>query len=380
MRWIVVGAGSAGCVVAGRLAEAGHTVTVVEAGPAAPPVRASFLDTLAAPGAVFPGGYLRGRGIGGSGAVHGMVATAGDLAQYESWGWSDAGAALARVLARMPTEPAAVLGPVDDALLAAAPDATVATLTTRGGRRVTSGDVYLSTAVTVQAGAAAERIERVGGRASGVRLADGTVLAADAVAVAAGVVGTPLLLRASGVAHHPEVGRGLRNHPGLPVTLRLRRPVDTHAPVIGALVRRGDLQVTAMNHLGPAAPGHAMLLVTVLATASRGSVGPDGEVHHELDGGDRAGLAAGRALVEELLAEAPFRELVDGYTIDPPGGVHHATSTCPMGVVVDDDGLVDGLANVHVVDAAAFPDIPRANTYIPTLMLAERLAARLVHR
>jgi choline dehydrogenase-like flavoprotein len=49
-----------------------------------------------------------------------------------------------------------------------------------------------------------------------------------------------------------------------------------------------------------------------------------------------------------------------------------------MGVVVDDDGRVDGLANVHVVDASAFPDVPRANTYLPTLLLAERLAARLV--
>ena len=51
-----------------------------------------------------------------------------------------------------------------------------------------------------------------------------------------------------------------------------------------------------------------------------------------------------------------------------------------MGDVVDDDGLVDGFANVHAVDASVFPDVPRANTYVPTLMLAERLAARLVGR
>ena len=51
-----------------------------------------------------------------------------------------------------------------------------------------------------------------------------------------------------------------------------------------------------------------------------------------------------------------------------------------MGVVVDDDGLVVGRENVHVVDASVFPDIPTTNTYLPTLMLAERLAARLVRQ
>ena len=45
-----------------------------------------------------------------------------------------------------------------------------------------------------------------------------------------------------------------------------------------------------------------------------------------------------------------------------------------------DDGLVDGFANVHAVDASVFPDLPRANTYVPTLLLAERLAARLIGR
>jgi choline dehydrogenase len=381
-RWVVVGGGSAGCVVAGRLAEAGHEVTVVEAGASAPPVRASFLDTLAAPGAVFPGPVLRGRGLGGSGAVNGMVATAGDVGQYEVWGWADAAAALERV--RVPLEPAAPLGAVDEALLAAAPDATVARLTARAGRRVTAADAYLDgvtgvTGVTVAAGVPAARLELAGGRATGVRLADGTVVDADAVAVAAGAIGTPSLLRASG-STHPEIGAGLRNHPGLPVTLHVRAGVDLHGPVTGAILVRGDGQVTSMNHLGPTRPGEAMLLALALETSSVGSVGPGPVVRHELDDGDRQRLDALRLVVEELLATPPFADLVAGHTVDPPGGVHHWTSSCRIGVVVDDDGLVDGLANVHVVDASAFPDIPRANPYLPTLMLAERLAARLVGR
>ena len=135
--------------------------------------------------------------------------------------------------------------------------------------------------------------------------------------------------------------------------------MDVHGAVTGAILRRGDVQVTAMNHLGPTVPGHAMLLAIALA-------------------GD--GLDAARTVIEQLLTAAPFADVVDGYQLDPPGGVHHATSTCRMGDVVDDDGLVDGFANVHAVDASVFPDLPRANTYVPTLMLAERLAARLIGR
>jgi choline dehydrogenase len=376
VRWVVVGGGSAGCVVAGRLADAGHEVTVAEAGAVPPPRRVSFLDTLAAPGAVFSGPVLRGRGLGGSGAVNGMVATTGDVRQYEAWGWADAPAALARV--RVPIEPAAPLGPVDEALLAAAPDATVARLTARDGRRVTSADVYLD-GVTVAAGVPAVCLELAGQRATGVRLADGRVVAADAVAVAAGVVGTPTLLRASGLTH-PEIGAGLRNHPGLPVTLHLRVDVDPHGLVTGAILVRDDIQVTSMNHVGPDLPGRAMLLALALETSSVGSIGPGPVAHHELYDDDRERLVALRRVVEELVATPPFTDLVAGHTMDPPGGVHHWTSTCRMGAVVDDDGLVDGLDNVHVVDASAFPDIPRTNPYLPTLMVAERLAARLLER
>jgi choline dehydrogenase-like flavoprotein len=359
VRWVVIGGGSAGCVVAGRLAEAGHEATLIEAGAQRPPVRPSFFDTMAAPGALFTGPFIRGRGLGGSGAVNGMVATPGDLAQYGSWGWADAAESLARV--RVPIEPATVLGPIDEALLAAADDATVADLTARNGRRVTSADVYLDE-VALRTGATAAAIERDGSRATGVRLDDGRVVAADAVAVAAGTIGTPVLLRDSGCTHS-ALGQGMRNHPGLPVTLRLQpdaaAAVDVHGPVTGAILRRGDIQVTAMNHLGPASPGHAMLLAIALAG----------------DALDEAG-----AVLDELLASPAFAGLVDGYELGPPGGVHHATSTCRMGDVVDDDGLVDGFTNVYAVDASVFPDIPRANTYVPTLMLAERLAARLIAR
>ena len=356
MRWVVVGAGTAGCVVAGRLAAAGHDVTVVEAGWAVPPV-VSLFDALAFPGAVFKGPVVRGRGLGGSGAVNGMLMAMGDLAWYRARGWDDVDVALARV--RVPMMPAEDLGVLDRALLAAAPDAVPAMLAMRDGRRVTAADAYLRDVdVTVLSGVEARRVVLDGDRAVAVRRADGRTVEADAVVVAAGAVGSPALLRASGV----DVGVDTRNHAGLAVTLRLRPDVevDVHGLVTGVVLSRGGVEVTALNHLGPGVPGHAMLLAVELVTGA---------------------LEDGRRIVDELLAASSFAAIVAEATTDEaPTGVHHLTSSLPMGSAVDDDGLVRGLANVHVVDASVFPDVPPSGTYLPTLVLAERLAARLVER
>ena len=61
---------------------------------------------------------------------------------------------------------------------------------------------------------------------------------------------------------------------------------------------------------------------------------------------------------------------------------HHPVGTCAMGLdprdgaVVDPDGRVYGVAGLSVVDASVMPELPSANTNIPTIMLAEHLAAR----
>jgi 5-(hydroxymethyl)furfural/furfural oxidase len=65
-------------------------------------------------------------------------------------------------------------------------------------------------------------------------------------------------------------------------------------------------------------------------------------------------------------------------------GVWHCTSSNRMGAaddrraVTDEEGHVYGVSGLRVVDASIMPVVPCANTNFPTLMLAERIAAKIV--
>ena len=59
---------------------------------------------------------------------------------------------------------------------------------------------------------------------------------------------------------------------------------------------------------------------------------------------------------------------------------HHPAGTCHMGpdpgdgAVVDARGRVHGIDHLQVADASIMPAIPSANTNLPTIMIAERVA------
>jgi choline dehydrogenase-like flavoprotein len=61
----------------------------------------------------------------------------------------------------------------------------------------------------------------------------------------------------------------------------------------------------------------------------------------------------------------------------------HAGGTCRMGAVddphavVDPEGRVRGVEGLRVVDASIMPEVPRANTPLTAVMLAEHLAERM---
>ena len=101
-----------------------------------------------------------------------------------------------------------------------------------------------------------------------------------------------------------------------------------------------------------------------------------------------AGTKALSGLCEGELAPGP--DLEDGelqkYARRWVGGYWHPVGTCRMGpetdadAVVDHDGCVHGFANLFVADASVMPTIPRANTHLPVLAVAERIAEVLRRR
>jgi 5-(hydroxymethyl)furfural/furfural oxidase len=65
-------------------------------------------------------------------------------------------------------------------------------------------------------------------------------------------------------------------------------------------------------------------------------------------------------------------------------GMFHVAGSCRMGAANDRDAVVDtvgrvrGFDGLRVVDASIMPTVPRANTNIPTIMLAEKISAGMV--
>ncbi len=431
--WLIVGAGSAGCVLAARLADLPTgRVLLLEAG-GAPPAAAegsessSFFDVLDTPAMLWddlrlrrrsgsaPVAYPRGRVLGGCSAVNAMVALAGGPFAHDP--------AAQRHRIPIETVGAAELGPVDRALLAADADAVPAPLNRRNGRRVSAFDAYLGDGGAQRVGGNLEirtdaEVARVlfdGVRATGVELVTGEQIRARRVVLSAGALGSPVLLLRSGV-RVAGLGEGLADHPAAAITLELRADIaaDPASNVCGALLARSDAQVLSMNHLGHRAPGYAMLLTAVMRPRSRGRIvlsAPDAEPDIDLallsDPHDRVAMVDAVAATLELLGTDAFvgivesafiddhgttidalfdsagavsRRSVEEWVIDHLGDYVHASGGCAMGHVVDEEGSVSGYEALYVCDASVFATIPEVNTHLPTVMLAETMAARWTAR
>jgi choline dehydrogenase len=91
-----------------------------------------------------------------------------------------------------------------------------------------------------------------------------------------------------------------------------------------------------------------------------------------------SGLVTGRDL-----SALPTGVDLDAWLLAETTDNVHAAGTCRMGDPSDRRSVVDplcrviGVDNLYVVDASVMPEVPRANTHLTTVMIAEHMAARM---
>jgi choline dehydrogenase len=146
--------------------------------------------------------------------------------------------------------------------------------------------------------------------------------------------------------------------------------------------------------------GRALVEVACMTPRSRGRVdivSADPEAHPRIDHGyltdadghDLAVLRDGLVLAEALLSQSalaevliaePPRDLSDGAMRRDVMHYYHPVGSTPMGTdpamsVCGPTGVVHGMERVVVGDVSLMPQIPRANTNIPAVVIGERIAA-----
>lgn len=474
--FVVIGAGSSGCALAGRLAEAGRDVILLEAGPdygaygnaAWPPelLSARMLATTHDWGySSDPWTFERAKVIGGCSSHNGAIAAVGHRTDYDNWklaGWSGAEVAplFDTVIERMrvrtyedwETGPfhrrcllaAAELGwPMASDLcdLDAGPSFGLETVNVVDGVRWNASFAYVDPVrdrLRIVDRAITDRLEVGAAETRVICTRDGEplVINAGTVILSAGVYGTPGILersgigdpnvlRAAGIAvRHslPGVGANLHDHSMVEadrvVGPQMQAWLDEAAATgflpeeqtLGKFVSSASDDGRYDMHIYPVCASdqtsllHGRVVVTVacLTPLSRGSVhvqSADYMVDPAIDhryisddaGHDLTVLRDGLVIAQELLNHPQLATVLGEAITDVSSddGIrravrhyYHPVGSCAMGsnemAVCDADGRVHGVAGVVVADASLMPQVPRANTNLPAVMIGERIARSLL--
>jgi choline dehydrogenase len=271
------------------------------------------------------------------------------------------------------------------------------------------------------------------GRAVGVRAVGPTgpvEVHAERVVLAGGAYGSPSILLRSGigpaddlvrvdvapVVDLPGVGANLHDHPSFELVLVPREEYARRNEAFAATGRAlpdelgfaslatsfaedgiVDVHLFSEVLMGGEAPG---MFVACLTPRSRGrlrlrSSDPDAApiLDHgfltDPDGHDLGVIVEGVAWARRFLTAAPMAalfegELTPGADADLPAAIRadvahcwHPVGTCAMGGVTDERGRVRGVEGLTVADASLMPRTVRATTNLPTVVIAERIAAFL---
>jgi choline dehydrogenase len=483
---VVVGGGSAGAVVAARLAESGIDVVLLEAGPdygrfGSGEWPADLLDAHALATSHdwgYGSGPLEGREpwtferakvIGGCSSHNGAIAAVGHASDYDAWGipeWrTDVlrplfATALQKMRVRTYTNDEA--GPFHARCLEAAAatgwtmasdlcdlDANTSfgleTVNIVDKVRWNTGFAYLDGVRHLANLAITDMtlVDRIVHRPDAVtvlgwRYGQPVTIDAAHVVLAAGVYGTPTILQRSGIGD-PErlrsvgvtpvhdlrgVGANLHDHPMVGVD-RLVGPQLTQwlneAAARGALPEEQTLGKACSSlatdgifdlHLFPVCAstqtvlttGRAAIEVCTMTPKSRGridiasgdrSAAPriDHMYLSDVEGHDLQVIRDGLVLADELLNHSAVASVL-GDAVTPletdedirraVAHYYHPVGTCRMGTdelaVCEATGQVHGLGNLTVADVSLMPQIPRANTNIPAVVVGERIASFVIAR
>ncbi|MFT3661275.1 MAG: mycofactocin system GMC family oxidoreductase MftG [Gordonia sp. (in: high G+C Gram-positive bacteria)] len=426
---VVVGAGTAGSIVAGRLAASGdRSVLLLEHGPGAlPGPEVTALTGLPiGSGATRVTGYdeargrpvVRGRGLGGSSCVNGgyfLRGHPGDFDRWPSW-WTreriaagydaldggDAGGGVMSVTPFADDELGDVPRRFDDywrprlgpPVAAAWPRPGLVRVRGNrvdGHRRSTAAALLdrRPPGLTIRGEATVQRTVHsaagTGRRATGV-LVDGEEIAAGEVILCAGTLGTAALLRRSGLfgvlgvdalVPHEHAERIVRFTP--------RHPPAATA-LLPAVVHTGDgLEIRAYSDdfarfITGLPPRGVPIGVTDMAHPARGTY--DGETL-DLGGPDAessARMLRGLQRVVDMLHAPEFDGIVvpGSVAVDPVVGMsQHASGTLPLGRALDHLGGVPQVRGLRVVDGSILPGGLRSGPHATIAMAAWVIAGEL---